>query len=584
MKTFIKIVLIIGCLILLMVLISTLTVKEIKKAPKLSNNTVLKLSIGGALAEYTPKDEFMMMLGDKQPKTIRGLVETFEKAKIDEHISGVYLQIEPLSIGWAKIQELRDAMIDFRSSGKWIVTYIELASEREYYLALASDEIYVTPIGLLWLDGLSFQSMHIKSLFEKIDIEPEVENIGKYKSYGEMFKNDKMTDAEYEQLDAILDDFWNDFVDAAVDARGIEREEFLRIIDTGEMSTGEEAAKHNLIDGAKFEDEVLVIVKEKNDETNKDELTTITYAKYGKISAKSLDLYTGEKIAIIYALGNIHTGEGETPNPFGGGTSIGSSTILKAVRQAVDDDKIRAIVIRIDSGGGSAIASDIMWREILLATEDKPVIVSMSDVAASGGYYMACSADKIVCQPGTITGSIGVVSMKFNAEKLYEKIGIKFETINRGKYADAYYPHRGMRPDERQLLKNSVYGFYKTFVQRVSVGRGKSWDEIHAVAQGRIWSGEDALANGLIDALGGLNTAIEIAKEMAEIPKDESVKLVIYPKPKNFIERMSKHLGVNSVENTIPIETRKILMYINSFSHYHKNETLAIMPYQLEVE
>ena len=401
----------------------------------------------------------------------------------------------------------------------------------DYYVAAAADEISMTPEAVLDVKGLRAEVSFYKDTLAKIGVRAELERIGKYKSFAEPWSRSSMSEPFREVINSVLDEVYGQFLEAVAPAREMTPDELRAAIDNGPF-VQEQALESGLVDVLQYEDEFLDALKR---DLELEELHEVGLSRYSKLSGDVLGLGGETHIAVVYAVGNIIGGEGES-DPIFGSNVLGADSFSRTLRKVKDDEKIEAVIVRIDSPGGDAFASDRMWREMNRLREEKPVIVSMSDVAASGGYYIAMADSPVLAYPGTTTGSIGVVYGKFNLRGLYDKLGIHKEIITRGRYAASLSDYSGFSPEERAKARESVEAFYETFVRKVAESRGRKWEEIDEIAQGRVWMGSQAHDNGLVDELGGFDRAIEMAKETAGLDPEDGVILVPYPEPKEFLE------------------------------------------------
>jgi protease-4 len=436
------------------------------------------------------------------------------------------------------VQEVREAIVDFRSSGKPIVAYLEQGGEQEFFLASAADRIYLMPTASLDLTGIASYELFMRGMLDKIGAYPDVLHVGEFKTAGNTFTEHTFTPAHREMAESLNTDLYEQLVRGLAEGRKKSEGEMRALIDHGPYLP-EDAIRAGLIDDVAYEDEL----------DDKTQLTTgtaryLTGDHYRRISPASLGLNQGQRIAVIYAVGMITTGESSEDAT----QTVGSDTIVAQLRRVRADDSIKAVVLRIDSPGGSAIASDVMWREIMLTRAVKPVVASMSDVAASGGYYIAMPAHEIVAQPATLTGSIGVVMVKFVLKGTLDKVGLNMEGVTRGRYADLYSPVRPFSPEERQKIESLMSATYEAFVEKAAAGRKTTPEKIDAIAQGRVWTGKQAKDLGLVDSLGGLQHALRAAKRRANIDENAEVELVIYPERNPFYDLVQSPLGVGAGE------------------------------------
>jgi len=498
---------------------------------KPKENSVLRIDLNGDIKERGVKNPFGELdLGPFMPEPSVGLndiIENLKKAKDDKNIRGIYLEISNPIAGFATLEEVRNALLDFKSSGKFIYAYSEVYSQKAYYLATTANKLYLNPQGGMEIKGLSSQIMFFKKMLDKLDMEVQIFRHGKFKSAIEPFMLDKMSDANRTQVETYLGSLWNHMVDGIAKNRKITSKEINDMANNLSIRSPEDAVKYKLVDALKYEDEVFSDIKKNISLSETDKINFVSLNKYsGAVKESKL---SKDKIAVIYAVGEIESGEGDDEK-------IGSMRIAKAIRDARLDKNIKAIVLRVNSPGGSALASDVIWRETVLAQKAKPFIVSMGDVAASGGYYISCAADRIFAQPNTITGSIGVFGMIPNAQKaLSEKLGITIDTVNTNKHSDVGTILRGVSSDEFEYVQQSVEHIYDVFITKVAAGRKTSKNNIDSVGQGRVWSGADAIKINLVDELGGINDAIAYAAKQAKI---SDYKLQLLPKQKDPLQEL----------------------------------------------
>ena len=559
-----------------------------KGEPAIRDNSVLALRVAGSLPDYSPDDPFKKFFGGPD-QSLTGLVMQFKKAKVDKRIKAILLDVNMSGIGWGKAEEIRDAIKDFRTSGKPVYAFIELGLNKEFYIATACDKIFVPPPGELFINGLAADVMFFRGSLDKLGIYPDIYQIGKYKSAGDMFTQKQMTDAHREYVNSLLDDLFNRYVQTIAEARHKTPEEVRALIDNAPYNAAQ-AKQAGLIDEVAYHDEVEKQMKAMLGYKESDQFSLVR-AEYRDVSPESLGLNEGERIAVIYATGEI--GSGRSENSPSGDQSIGSDTLSRAVTDAAADKSIKAIVIRVDSPGGSGLASDIIWHAVDAANQKKPVVISMSDVAASGGYYIAASATKIVAQPSTITGSIGVVAGKPVMKGFYDWLGISNEYVLRGKNAGMFRETEKFNDDERvkfeEWIKNT---YYQDFVPKVAKGRKKDSQYIDSVAQGRVWTGAQAKERSLVDEFGGLDRAIEVAKELAKIPADKGVQRVILPYPQTFIQQLLSGGGENSNTQvaqqramlaSLPEDARRAFRFMALMERMRTGEKMLIMPYDIRV-
>nr|XP_043638923.1 serine protease SPPA, chloroplastic-like isoform X2 [Erigeron canadensis] len=478
---------------------------------RVRKNSVLNIKLRGKISDQL-KSHFSSGLSLPQ------ICENFMKATYDPRISGVYLHIESLKCGWAKLEEIRRHILDFRKSGKFIVAYATQWHEKEYYLGCVCDELYTPPSAYFSLHGLTLQATFVRGVFDKVGVEPQVQRIGKYKSAGDSLIRKNMSEENREVLIKLLDDIYENWVDKVSQANGKKKEDIESFINEGVYQV-EMLKEDGWITDIKYDDEVISMLKSRLGIAEKKKLPLVDYKKYSRVGKWTLGLSGGkDKIAVVRSSGSISRVKGSFFPPSSG---IIAEEFIKKIRKVRESKSYKAVIIRIDSPGGDSLASDLMWREISLLAETKPVVASMSDMAASGGYYMAMAAQTIVSENLTITGSIGVFTVKFNLEKLYEKIGYNKEIISKGRFAELYSETRAFRQEEEKLFAEKAQNFYKQFRDKAASSRSMSVDEMEEIAQGRVWMGGDAASRGLVDAIGGFSRAVAIAKHKASIPSNK---------------------------------------------------------------
>lgn len=583
--TSIVVVLLLVVLIGLAVLVSAFRRGE----PRIENNSVLALRVAGSLPDYVPDDPLRRFFGNTD-QSLSNLTLQFNKAKVDNRIKAILLDINMSSAGMGKAEEIRDAIADFRSSGKPVYAYLEYGTDKEYYIATACNKIYVAPPGELFINGFAADVMFFRGSLDKLGIYPDMVQIGKYKTAVETFTRKDMSDANREFINSLLDDLFNRYVDAIAKARNKSAADVRALIDDAPYSAAK-AKELGLIDGVAYHDEIEKELKARLGYKDSDELRMVKGSEYSAVEPESLGLNKGERIAVIYATGDIGSGKSnEGPT---GDQSIGSDTLAKAIYDARDDKSIKAIVIRVDSPGGSGLASDIIWHAIESAKTKKPVVISMSDVAASGGYYIAAGANKIVAQPSTITGSIGVFAGKPVIKGFYDWLGISNEYVLRGKQAGMFRESEKFTPEERTKFEDLIkHTYYEDFIPKVAKGRNKTAEYIDSIAQGRVWTGAQGKERGLVDEFGGLDRAVEIAKELAKIPKDKGVHRVVFPYPRTLLQQLFNEEGdetrvreqQRAVMAALPEDARRALRFMTLMDHVKSGDPMLLMPFDLEIK
>lgn len=543
-------------------------------------NSILHLQLNKTIVDRAGNDllsnfDFASMT-PSNPLGLNEILKSIDNAKNDENIKGIYLDLSYIPAGIATIEEIRNSLLSFKESGKFIYAYSDYITQSAYYLASAADKIYMNPVGAFSLQGLRAEVSFFKGAMEKIGVEPVIFRHGKFKSAIEPFMLDKMSDANKEQTLTFVQSIWNHILKQIAEQRNISAEELNKMIDEAKIRDPKTGVENKMIDELIYKDQMVEKLAEASGIDKEKDLRLVKLSKYKKVKQeKSKKKDNRKKIAIIYASGEVVMGKGKDGR-------LGSETISKTLEKARKDSSISAIVFRINSPGGSALASDIIWREAVLAQKVKPLVVSMGDLAASGGYYIACPADAIVSNYTTLTGSIGVFGLMFNNEKLMnQKLGITFDGIKTNKYADIGNPHRKMRADEKEIIQQGVEDIYKTFITHVGEGRKMTTQAVDNIGQGRVWSGVNAKEIGLIDEFGGIQKAIKIAAEKVGL---EDYKLVELPKQKDAFEEL-----ITEFMNDVKVKFLKKELGEN-YKFYKKIQELqktqgvqAKIPYDIEL-
>jgi len=483
----------------------------------------LEVRLSGPVSEVAPPDFITSLIFGTKPLAVHDFWMNLRKAKVDGRVEAVLLRLGLLECDWAKANEMREAVLDFRRSGKKVYAVIEEAPDfdMEYFLATACDRIILHPLGWLGINGIGGYVPFFKGALDKLGVRAEFEHVEEYKTAANAFTEKGFTPAHREEMESLYGDLFAQYVSVTAKARGKTEAEFRALVDRG-FFQGEKAKSAGLVDDCLYEDEVLDLLRRDGRP-----LARVRFDDYTRVTPVSVGLGTGRRVALIYAVGTIMTGESVPP-------VMGGSTVARWIRNARNDGSVRAIVLRVDSPGGSSVGSDVIWREVALARKVKPVIVSMSDVAGSGGYWIATPATKIVAQPQTLTGSIGVLAGKFSLDGLAAKLGITAEKLAYGEKADIFSPFRAFTPEERKVLKDEILWTYGQFLDRTAEGRGLTREEVDRVGRGRVWTGRQAKDLKLVDELGGLTMAVGLAKKEAGIDPDEEVSLDVWPKKRSF--------------------------------------------------
>ena len=526
-------------ILLVIVLVGGVVLRRVLRAPTIKSGSYLLLDVGGSYSEGPPQDLIGSLL-HRRERTLIDLLTIIREAQVDQRIKGVILKVTSLEIGWGKVQDIRDALLEFKKSSKPLMALLQLeasGSNKEYYLASTADRVYLSPSVTAPLNGLAATFIFLGGVWDKLDIQMDVEKIREYKTFGDMLANKEMTAAHREMANSMLDSFNAQFINGIGQNRGLDNDAVRALIDTCPVSPAEYEAAH-LSDGTRY-------LQDLHDEIGGDQTPLVEMKDYEQVDAESLGLGIGPKIGVVYAVGGIVTGDSGTSIQ---GEMMGSDTVSRALMDATEDAAVRAIIFRIDSPGGSALASDLVWRATQQARKKKPLIVSMSDVAASGGYYVAAGGSRIIAQPGTLTGSIGVVFARANIKGLLTRLGINTETITRAPFATLEDVTTPLTAEGRAKLVTEMDHIYDVFVDRVAAGRNLTPARVNDIGRGRVWTGAQAKENGLVDELGGFMAATQAAKTAAGIDAKQEVELVYYPRRKSLVERIGEALGGRSTD------------------------------------
>lgn len=550
-----------------LVLIGALLVAPTRPHATVPSNATLFLRISAPFPEIESVSLFSPLL-EPQP-TLRTVIQTIERAKTDPRVRGLVVIPQTTGAMWAQLQELHAALTDFRTSGKSLVVFFEYGGAGEYYLASAAERVLMMPAGSLDLSGLATYEIFFRGALDKIGVYPDMLHIGDYKTAANTFTERGYTPAHREMSQSLNRDMYDQLIRAIATGRNRSEEEVRRALDEGPF-LADEAKAAGLVDDIVYDDQI-------DDAPPVQGTRRFDGDDYVRAASSG---GTGSKVALLYAVGTIASGKSSFDSP--GGAVIGSDTFVEWIRKVRADSSIRAIVIRIDSPGGSAIASEVIWRELMLTRAVKPVIVSMGDLAASGGYYMAVPAHAIVAQAGTLTGSIGVVTGKFVVQGTLDKLGIGTGSVSDGQNAEIYSPFRTFSPAERAKVEEQMLATYELFVRRVAEGRKSTPKDIDAIAQGRVWTGRQARELGLVDELGGLDRAIELATEHAKFGPDERVNVVVYPPKRSLYDLVSNPLGMGMGATLGLMAPRTELRVIDEIAArlrlFRRGEALTLMP------
>ena len=549
-----------------------------EKSEPIASHSFLQLNLSGSIEERSVEDPFAELFTGNIP-SVENLLQAIRKAKFDEKIEGILIRPEGAVLGWGKAEEIRDALLDFKESGKPVYAYIEVAGNKDYFLASAADSIVGVSTGILYINGFLGGGTFLKGSLKKLGIQADFIAYGKYKSAPEMFTREKMSEPMREVVNSLLDDMYPRFVSTLAEARHLSKNKMKALIDRGFFSLTD-ARSEGLIDSLMFFNDLKSSLKSRYHRR----LRFVSLKRYLKAPMPKIIGKAKSKLAVVYGVGTIVIGgEGQ----YGQNGLITSEGMANSIRKAADDKTVKAIILRVDSPGGSGTASEIIWREVVRARQKKPVIVSVSDLAASGGYYISLAADSIVAHPGSIMGSIGVFVGKFALSGLYHKLGITEDLVKRGQNADLFAQLRPFTPAQRKMMTKFIMDFYRDFVGKVATGRHMDYDAVDRIAQGRVWTGQQAVKNGLVDRLGDFHTAIQMAKKMAHIPLDEPVQLLIYPRKKTFVERLlSSALDAQTWVKLPRMEglSFKIKSIVTALPYFRNGEPLFLTPVILTIK
>ncbi len=545
------------------------------------SNSILTLKLDKTIKDYAPKsnDPFEMIfdLGDDK-MGLNNIINAIENAKSDDNIEGISIEALQIDAGFAQLQSLRNKLLEFKETGKFITAFADFYDQKNYYLSSSADSVFVNPVGAVDFKGLGGEIIYYKDFQDKYGVKMEVIRHGKYKSAVEPFLTNKMSSENREQTQSFLNSIWSEIIEDIGYSRNKTNDELNYIADGLLTRNSDLAIENDMISGEIYKDEYRDILKGLVDINKDDKLKLISLKDYidsgkGKIKSTAKD-----RVAVIYAQGEIKYGEGSEKY-------IGQEMIIKALRKARENKDVKAIVLRVNSPGGSGLASDIIWRELELTKKEKPLVVSMGNLAASGGYYIACNADKIYAEPTTITGSIGVFGAVPNISKLSDNIGINAEQVGTNKQSTGYSVFEPITPEFYNVTKESIEDFYKTFVNKVAEGRKMTFAQVDSIAQGRVWTGKQALENGLVDELGSLEDAINAAAGLANLDNYRVRNYPNYKKDFKDIKSQVPFLGVNKdklLEEELGVENYKIYKQIKNFSQLKGIQ--ARIPFYIEIK
>ena len=547
---------------------------------EIPDNSVLELDLSVSIKDkddYNPMDLFKAFSSDnKQPLQLITILDNIEKAKSDPKIKGIAITSGLITAGSAQLTEIREKLLDFKTSGKFIVSYSDIYTQKAYWLSSVCDTIFINPVGTLMFKGLAAQITFYKNLEDKFGIKYDVIRHGKFKSAVEPYIADKMSDANRLQTSRLLNSVWDTYLNDISKSRNISVEELNKIADERVTNSPIEAKKVGLVDRVAYVDEFYASINKALGNDIDNELEFVEIYDYKKVKPENKKEFTRDKIAIIYAEGEIVYSDGPSID------NIKPSEMAKAIRQIREDDNIKGVVMRVNSPGGSALSSDLIWRELELLKKEKPYVVSFGNVAASGGYYISCGAERIFAQENTITGSIGVFGMLPNVEQAAKNIGITSEVVSTNKHSFEHSLIKGASPEIKALILKGVEETYSTFVNRVSEGRKMKFEDVDAIGQGRVWSGKDALKIGLVDEIGGLQNAIAYVAKKVDL---DNYRIATYPEKEDEFEKLMSTFSIEArqavVKYELGSEAYKIYSQYNLFQN--KEGLQMRIPFDLSI-
>jgi protease-4 len=540
------------------------------RKPEVPAQAVLTLRLEGALPERAQAEIPIPFFGQRRAVTVTDVWSSLKKAAADERIRAVVLEPRGVQAGWARLDEVRASLLAFRKSGKPVYAHLVTPGARDYYLATAADRIWASPEDILDVKGLRAEMMFFRKTLDKLGIQMEVQHVGKYKDAGDIYTRSDASPETLAVMNAVLDGIYGQLVNGIAEGRKRKPDEVRALLDNGPY-TARQAKSAGLVDDLLFEDQVQDEVKKK---AGKD-ARRVSLGDYARVPAPGA-AKARKSIALVVGEGTILRGTGDSMTDDG---YLAATAFIKTLRQVRDDGSIKGVVLRINSPGGDAIASDDMLREVKLLSKKKPVVISMSDLAASGGYYIAATGDPVVAYPTTLTGSIGVVYSKPNLKGLYDKIGITKQLLTRGRFADLDSDYPPMNEASRKKLAESMDEVYRAFVGHVSEARKRKVEEIEPLAQGRVWLGAQARANGLVDELGGLDKAMEMVKKRAGIPAAERVRVVSYPAKKTLLEKLLERSMETRIDPRVDELVRSLELPL-----WSRGGMMKVMPYRIDIE
>ncbi|MDQ2710688.1 MAG: signal peptide peptidase SppA [Acidobacteriota bacterium] len=541
------------------------------KPTTIAGDSILVLALRGDVPEAAPVDIAVPFFQQHAAPTVRDIWTSLREASRDSRIKAVVLEPNRIVAGWGRLQEIRQEILNFKQSGKPVYAVLESPGSREYYLASAADRIFLSPGDMLDVKGFLLEAMYFKNALDKLGVQFEVDHIGRYKDAGDIFTKTNMSPETREVLGQVLDQLYGDFCTTVGQGRHKSAEEIKTLVDMGPF-TADQAQASGLIDELGYPDEAYSELKKKTgiSKLNRVDIRTYFRAAPGQ----------GDRIAVLVGEGEIT--QGEASNTFGNQTGIASRSFIKLIRQVRDDSGVKGVILRVDSPGGDSLASDIILHELKLLSAAKPLVISMSDVAASGGYYIAMTGDPVVAYPNTITGSIGVLYARPVVHGLLDKLGVQADLISRGKLAEMESVTEPLSDAARQKLHDSIQATYKLFVTKVATARKKAYDQIDPIAQGRVWMGSQARQNGLIDQLGGLDQAIAAVRQKAHLSPNGDTNLVMFPPRRSLLDVLANSSPESLQDSAAESRLREMLPTLPS-RLLLKGGLLRILPYRIDV-
>lgn len=543
------------------------------RPPAIADNSVLVLALSGDIPEAAPIEVPIPFLQEQNVPTMRDMWSSLHQAATDSRIKAVLLKPRGLTAGWGKLQELHEELLDFKKSGKPVYAYLRGPGSHEYYLASAADKIFVSPDDEVNVKGFLLQALFFKGTLDKIGIEMQVDHVGRFKDAGDIFTRTNLSPESREVYNQVLDQIYGDFCSTVAQGRHKTADEMKTLIDSGPFLAAQAKAA-GLIDQLGYEDDVYTDLKKK---LGINELRRTGIRTYFRAAPAR-----GDRIALLVGEGEIV--EGDPNNSFGNDqTEIAANSFLRLIRQVRNDSAIKGVILRVDSPGGDAVASDEILHELKVLSNSKPLVISMSDYAASGGYFISMTGNQIVAYPNTVTGSIGVLYERPNIKGLFDRLGISSDTITRGKLADMDAIDQPLSDAARQKLHDSIEATYTAFVNRVAAARKKSYDQINAIGQGRVWMGAQADQNGLVDQLGGFDQAVALIRRKANLPPNGETNLVMYPPRRSLFEMLASSSPETIADSAAETKLRKALPFLPS-PGILKGGILRVLPYKFNVQ